>query len=119
MYDEITIAADDIAGAAEGEDDVVRIWAAASVAHRLGLDVILSANPDPVEAIVETGEVWADTVAELLEDEPHRRADTLRAAHAVIERLLEGVAGRRRVHPLDPRTTSARDWALTKPGPGT
>ena len=32
--------------------------------------------------------MWTDVVAELLEEERHRQADTLRAAHAVVERLL-------------------------------
>ena len=44
-----------------------------------------------MEAITEIGEMWADMVAEQLEDEPNRQGDTLRAAHAVVQRLLDGV----------------------------
>ena len=87
---DIALAVERLARAIEDQPDEVRIWAAASFAQRLGLGAILSANPDPVEAIVETGEMWADSVAELLVDQPHRRGDALMAARAVVQRLLDG-----------------------------
>lgn len=89
---DIALAVQQLARAIEDQPDEVRIWAAASFAGHLGLAAIISAKDDPVEAIVEIGEMWADSVAELLDDQPHRRGDTLRAAHAVVERLLDGAA---------------------------
>jgi hypothetical protein len=76
----------------EDEADVIRIWAVFSLASRVGLEAILTAADDPVDAIVEVGSMWADQVAQALEDEPGRQAEILRAAHAVVERLL-GVVG--------------------------
>ncbi len=77
----------------EREPSEVRIWTTFSLASRLGLEAILSSAPDPVQAVVEVGELWTDQVAEVLEGEPHRQADTLRAARAVIKRLLTVVPG--------------------------
>ena len=92
---DIARAVEQLASTIRDQPDEVRIWAAASLASRLGLEAIHSANSDPVEAIVETGEMWADSVAELLVDQPHRRGDILRAAHAVVQRLLHEVARQR------------------------
>ena len=91
MNNDIIIAIEILARAVQDEDSTVRVWAAASLASRLGMAAILTANPDRVEAVVEVGELWVLSVAELLEDEPHRQGDTLRAAHAVVQRLLDGV----------------------------
>ena len=66
----------------------VRIWTALSLASSIGLEAILSSSPDPVEAIVEVGELWVLSVDELLEEQPHRQGEVLRAAHAVVQRLL-------------------------------
>ena len=87
---DIALAVEQVACAIDDQPDEVRIWAAASFAQRLGLDAILSANPDPVEGISEIGEMWADSVSELLEDQPCRRGDALMAARAVVQRLLDG-----------------------------
>ena len=45
---DIALAVEQVACAIDDQPDEVRIWAAASFAQRLGLDAILSANPDPV-----------------------------------------------------------------------
>lgn len=73
------------------EADVVRIWAVFSFASRAGLEAILTAATDPVDAIVEVGAMWADQVAQALEENPAAQAEILRAAHAVVERLLGAV----------------------------
>ncbi len=91
MYDQITIAIENLARAVEGEDDAVRIWTVATVASRLGMTAVLTTEEDSVASMVEVGQMWADMVAEQLEDEPDRRGETLRAAHAVVQRLLDGV----------------------------
>lgn len=70
------------------EPDEIRIWAAFSLASSLRLEAILTAADDPVEAIVEVGAMWADTVEQQVGEEPSRHAETLSAAHAVVERLL-------------------------------
>jgi len=88
---EIAHAIEQLARRVEAQPSEVRIWTAFSLASRLSLEAILSATPDPVEAVAEVGEMWADQVAQQLEDEPNRRAATLRAAHAVIQRLLDVV----------------------------
>ena len=54
---DIAIAVQQLASAIEDQPDEVRIWAAASFAGHLGLAAIISANDDPVEAIVEIGEM--------------------------------------------------------------
>lgn len=64
----------------EHQPSVVRIWTVATLASSLGLEVIVSAQAELAEAIVEVGELWVDKVAETLEDDPDRQADTLRAA---------------------------------------
>ena len=102
---DIALAVQQLARAIEDQPDEVRIWAAASFAGHLGLDVIVSANPGPVEAIIEVGELWADSVAELLEDQPHRRGETMRGAHGVVQRLLDGAVARRRPKPAPSLTT--------------
>jgi hypothetical protein len=73
------------------EPDEIRIWAVFTLASRVGLEAILTAATDPVDAIVEVGAMWADMVEQQLGDQPGRQAETLRAAHAVIERLLHAV----------------------------
>ena len=91
---DIALAVEQLARAIEDQPDEVRIWAAAAFAIRLGVIAFLSTADDPVQVVTEVGELWVDQVAELLEDEPHRRGDTLRAA-AVVQRLLDGAAPRR------------------------
>ena len=86
MHD-ITQALDKLAVAAADQPDVVRIWTVASLANRLGLIAVLTAQEDPVEVIGELGELWVLSVTELLESERHRRGETLRAAHAIVQRL--------------------------------
>jgi len=75
------------------EGNLVRIWAVASLASRVGVEAVLTSAEDRVVALEETGTLWADTFAELLEDEPQRRADALRAAHAVVVHLLGSIPG--------------------------
>ena len=82
-----------LAQAAECEPSVVRIWTVATLAGRLGLEAVVSSAPDPVQALTEVGELWADMVEQQLEEHPDREADTLRAAHAVVQRLLRCVPG--------------------------
>jgi hypothetical protein len=91
MNNDIVIAIENLARAVEAEDDEIRLWAMATVASRLGMTAVLTTEEDAVASLVEVGEMWCDTVAQQLEDDPGRRGETLRAAHAVVMRLLEGV----------------------------
>ena len=91
MNDQITIAIENLARAVEGEDDAVRIWAMATVASRLGMTAVLTTEEDPVASMVEVGQMWTDSVEQLLEDDPEHTGDTLRAAHGVVMGLLEAV----------------------------
>ena len=88
---DIADAIEKLAIAIEDQPSVIRIWTVATLASRLGLEVAISASPDPVDAIEDLGEIWADSVVQQLEDEPHRQGDTLRAAHTVVQRLLAHV----------------------------
>ena len=88
---DIADAIEQLATAIEDQPSVIRIWTVATLASRLRLEVAISASPDPVDAIVEFGEIWADSVAQQLADEPHRQGDALRAAHTVVQRLLAHV----------------------------
>lgn len=88
---EIHCAVEALGAALEDEPDEIRIWTTFSLASRLGLEAVLTAATDPVEAIVEIGALWADQVAQQVLDEPGRLSETLRAAHAVIECLLDVV----------------------------
>lgn len=90
---DIDISIQKLAAEVADEPSTVRIWTVARLASAIGLDAILTGTEDPVEAIVEVGEMWADQVAQQLEDEPHRRVDTLRAAHSVVQRLLAVTTG--------------------------
>lgn len=76
---------------AQDQPSEVRIWTASSLSSSLGLEAILSSSEDPVEAIVEMGDLWVLAVDELLEEQPHRQGEVLRAAHAVVQRLLSVV----------------------------
>ncbi len=104
---DIPICIERLAQAAENEISVVRIWTVATLASRLGLEAIVSAAPDPVEAIAEVGDLWAAGVEEALEDAPDRQADTLRAAHAVVQRLFRCIPSELRSS-RSPRSTRAR-----------
>ena len=81
-------AVESLGASLEDEPDEVRIWAVFTLASRVGLEAILTAAADPVDAIVEIGAMWTDMVEQQFGDEPGRHPDTLRAAHAVVERLL-------------------------------
>ena len=91
MYDDITRSIENLARAAEHEDDTVRIWAVATLASRLGMVAVLTTLEDPVEAITEVGEMWVGMVAQQLEEQPGKAGDTLRASHGVVQRLLRDV----------------------------
>ena len=91
MNNDIIIAIENLALAAHGEDDAVRIWAMATVASRLGMTAVLTTEEDPVASMVEVGQMWTDSVEQLLEDDPEHSGDTLRAAHGVVMGLLEAV----------------------------
>jgi len=77
--------------AVEDQPSEVRIWTVAMLASRLGLTAVMTAHDDCVQRTEEIGEMWADMVADALEEEPRRQAGTLRAAYRVIERLLAAV----------------------------
>ena len=91
MYDDITRSIENLARAAEGADDTVRIWAVATLASRLGMVAVLTTLEDPVEAITEVGEMWTDMVAQQLEEQPDKSGQTFRASRAVVQRLLRNV----------------------------
>ena len=91
MYDDITRSIENLARAAEHEDAIVRIWAVATLASRLNVVAALSSEDDAVEAITDIGESWTDMVEQQLHEQPDRRGDTLRASHAVVQRLLRGI----------------------------
>lgn len=91
MNNDIVIAIENLARILEHEDEVVRVWALASLASRFGMTAIVTAEEDSVDAIVEVGEMWADSVDQQLAEDPNHATDTLRAAHRVVMRLLEAV----------------------------
>ena len=91
MYDAITLGIENLATALHHEDDLVKIWAVAHLASRLNVVAALSNEDDAVEAITDIGESWADMVEQQLHEQPDRRGDTLRASHAVVQRLLRGI----------------------------
>ena len=95
---DITTAIEHLARRITDEPSITRIWTVASLASALQLQVILSASTDSVEAITEVGQMWTDMVADVLEDEPGRKAETLRAARTVVGQLLNIVPAADRPH---------------------
>jgi hypothetical protein len=83
---------DQLACLVEHEPSEIRIWTVASLASSVGVQAHLTTIGDPVEALVELGDLWVLAVAELLEDCPSRRPEVLRAAQRVVRGLLTRVA---------------------------
>ena len=82
---------DQLARQVAHEPSEIRIWTVASLASSVGAQAHLTTAADPVEALVELGDLWVLAVAELLDDCPGRRAEVLRAAHHVVKGLLTKV----------------------------
>ena len=80
--------------AADGNCDLFAGWAVATLAAKLKITVAMSSSDDPAQVVQDLGEGWADQAVELLKEEPNRPGDTLRAAHAVVRRLLVDVSHR-------------------------
>jgi len=88
---DIADAISQLARKVETQPSEVRLWAASSLSSSIGLEAILSSSPDPVESIFEMGDLWVVSVGEMLEEQPNRQGEVLRAAHAVVQRLLSVV----------------------------
>lgn len=93
---DIAHAIEQLARLVEHEDPVVHLWAVASLAARLGVVAVLADACDPVEAVAEIGDLWADQVVELLEEHPGRKAEVMSAVQVVMRRLLDAVQARDR-----------------------
>lgn len=86
-------AIDQLAAAVEAEDHPhdMGIWAVAALASRLGVSFALSNESAPLTALEEVGGEWADQIIEMLDDYHEQQADTLRAALAVVQKLVHEV----------------------------
>lgn len=119
----IAEAIEQLAQQVEEEDDLVSLWAVAAFAIRLGVVAVVSTAEDPVEAMTEVGEMWADMVLDVLERQPERRLDVLRSVAGIRAQQARDVGGtfkrgRRagaarvtatpRLHPPAPEVRSAR-----------
>jgi len=85
------VAIENLALAIEAEEhpDDLAIWAVAALAHRFHITIALSDSREPVEALKEIGDQWADNVIEMLDEQPDRQGETNRVAEGVVRRLTE------------------------------
>jgi len=92
MNHDITDAIENLAAAleAKGSPEFL-VWGTASLGSRLGLVTAIAPGGDSLEAIIEIGEMWAEMVAERLDEEPYDQRETLKAAYRVVQKVVDSV----------------------------
>ncbi len=90
-------AVDRLADQIKGSDNayLLGLAAVARLSFRLGITCALSPSSDPTEIVDDLGFWWSAEVRNALDVQPSRTVETLRAAMAVIEQVVNDVKRRR------------------------
>ena len=93
---DVIAAIDRVVACVQGDTaaDLYSAWAVATLARKLNITCALTASTDPIGIVHDLGVVWATEFATALDQQPGRTAETLRAAKAAIERVVEDVKRR-------------------------
>ncbi|GMV42255.1 MAG: hypothetical protein AMXMBFR64_39710 [Myxococcales bacterium] len=76
---------------ADGNADILGIWAVARLAAGLNLTCAVAPAGDPEEAVVILGDALVEAVTAALHEHPEGRHQVLDAVRGVVERVLEAL----------------------------